>query len=158
MLIALPRIPHRKTLTEQFWPAVLAMVVVLIGATLIPIHYPVHVSQGQITPDIVHPGEKVQVRWRQDWHDLCPITVQREFVGADSFKKTSATLLYEPPAEKGWFPYTGEIVVPELPAGEAYYHSVITPHCWVDRLIWQRSYRTPDIAVTIVKPVPPGPR
>lgn len=150
-------LPTHKTMLEQTGPGLLAALVVLAGFVLIPVHYPLHVTEGRITPDIVRPGDQVKIEWRQEWRDLCPITVTREFVGADSFRKIAATLENQPPKARGVIPYSGTLVVPDLPPGDAFYHSVIQPHCWIDAL-WQRTYRTPEVAVMVVKATPPGPR
>lgn len=150
--------PTQKTLAEQLRPAMLAAALVLAGVLLIPIGYPVHVSNGAIVPAVARPGDKGEVRWDQNWTHLCPVTVVREFVGADGFKSTSAPYLLDPPAAKGYSVYRGPIVIPNLLPGEASYHSIIRPHCWVDRLIWQREYRTPEIRMTLLPTTPPGPR
>lgn len=117
---------------------------------IIPIHYPVAFSDGTIKPDTVRAGDEVHVVGLQDWRYLCRVTVTREFVGSDGFKKTSAPMVFDPPNEVGMIKFRGPVTIPELPEGRATYHIVVQPHCWVDG-VWQRSYRTPDIAVTIVK-------
>lgn len=156
MHLALP-MPKRKTLLEQVWPAGLAVVLVVAGALLIPVRYPVEVSNGSITPAVARGGDKGEVKWDQDWRELCSVTVTREFVGADGFRKTSAPYLLQPPKQTGIATYRGPIVIPDLPVGDAYYHSLIQPHCWIDS-IWPRSYRTPEIRLTMLPPAPPGPR
>lgn len=150
-------LPQKKTLLEQATPGIVAVGLVLAGYLFIPVHYPVQVTNGSITPGIVRPGDKVEVRWLQDWRDLCPLTITREFIGADGFRKTAAPYDYPAPKAKGPIPYTGTMVVPDLPVGNAYYHSVIQPHCWLDR-IWQRNYRTPEITLTMISAKVAGPR
>lgn len=150
-------LPTQKTLFAQFRPAALAVVVVIVAAVLIPVRYPVHVSHGVIKPTITSSGENAEVHWVQDWRELCPVTVTREFIGSDGFRKSGAPYLLQPPRTKGVSPYQGPIVIPGLPAGEATYHAIIEPHCWIDRL-WQRSYSSPDVPLMIVPTMPPGPR
>lgn len=150
-------LPTQKTLIEQVRPGLIAVVLVLAGVLLIPVQYPVKVSDGSIEPHVVRPTDKAQVRWEQDWHELCPVTVIREFVGSDGFRKTAAPYLLQPPRQKGKSPYRGPIVIPDLPAGDAFYHSIIQPHCWIDNL-WQRTYRTPEIRLTMLPAAPAGPR
>ena len=155
MHLALPR---QKTLVDQVRPALAAVAVALVGIIFIPVAYPVRVSNGSITPDVARPGDKVDVQWLQDWRELCSITITREFIGSDGFRKTAAPYEYAAPKEKGPIPYSGPMVIPELPVGDAYYHSVIQPHCWVDRL-YQRSYKTPEIRLTMIRAAAPvGPR
>lgn len=150
-------LPKQKTLIEQIRPAMIAAALVALGIVFIPVHYPVQVTNGTITPNVGRPADKAEVRWTQEWRDLCPVTITREFVGADGFRITAAPYDYEPPKSKGSFPYVGPLVLPNLPAGPAYYHSVIQPHCWIDR-IWQRTYRTPEITLTMIGSTPSGPR
>lgn len=150
-------VAQRKTLLEQIRPGLAAVALVLAGYFVIPVHYPVVVTNGSITPDVVRPAEKAEVRWLQDWRDLCAVTVTREFVGSDGFRKTAAPYEYPAPKAKGLVPYSGTMIVPELPAGDAYYHSVIQPHCWIDA-IYQRSYKTPEIRLTMLPTAPAGPR
>lgn len=151
-------IPHRKTLIENVNPALAALVAVALGIMVIPVHYPVSVSNGRITPSIARPGDKGEVLWDQDWRELCPVAVTREFIGSDGFRKTGAPYLLQPPREKGRSQYRGPIVIPDLPVGEAVYHSIVQPHCAIDS-VWPRSYKTPEIKITMLPPLqPPGPR
>lgn len=150
-------IPTQKTLLDQVRPGLIAAVLVVAGALLIPVHYPVQVSNGSIEPGVVRPTEKAEVQWEQNWRELCPVTVTREFVGSDGFKKTAAPYLLRPPRVTGTSPYRGPIVIPDLPAGDATYRSIIQPHCWIDNL-WQRTYHTPEIRLTMLPPLPAGPR
>lgn len=150
-------LPTHKTFMEQRWPALTAIAVVAALAALIPIEYPVYVYNGSITPSVARPADKGEVAWAQDWRELCPVTVTREFTGSDGFKKTSAPYLLQPPKVKGHSPYRGGIVIPDLPVGDAFYRSLITPHCLIDS-IWQRSYKTPEIKITMLPATPPGPR
>ncbi len=150
-------LPTHKTVLEQRWPALTAIAVVGLLAFLIPIQYPVYVYNGSIIPSVMRPAEKGEVAWSQDWRELCPVTVTREFTGSDGFRKTSAPYLLQPPKVKGHSTYSGSIVIPDLPAGDAYYHSIIAPHCLIDS-IWQRSYKTPEIKITMLPPLPVGPR
>ncbi len=154
MHLALPR---QKTLYEQASPAGLAIALFVAGVLIIPIHYPVQVTQGRISPNVVRPAEKAQVSWIQNWRELCPLTITREFVGSDGFRATAAPYEFLPPEAKGLYPYSGTMVVPTLPPGETSYHSTITPHCWIDK-VWQRSYRTPEIRLTMLPASPAGPR
>lgn len=156
MHLALP-MPKHKTLLEQRWPAAIAAALVVAGALIIPIHYPVSVYNGKITPDVVTPAEKVDVYWTQNWRELCPVTVTREFVGNDGFKATSASYLLQPPRQTGVSSYNGALVIPQLPAGKAFYRSTIEPHCWIDT-VYQRRYKTPEVEVTVVRAAPAGPR
>lgn len=158
MHLALPSQKTRKTMAEQLRPALVAAAAVAVGVLLIPVGYPVHVTNGAILPHVARPGDRGEVRWDQNWTHLCPVTVTREFVGADGFKNTAAPFDLAPPDAKGVSTYRGPIVLPNLPAGDAYYHSIIRPHCWVDRLIWQREYRTPEIRVTMLPAIVSGPR
>lgn len=151
-------LPTHKTFMEQRWPALTALAVVAVLAALIPIEYPVYVYNGSITPNVARPADKGEVAWSQDWRELCSVTVTREFIGSDTFKKTSAPYLLQPPKTTGHSSYRGGIIIPELPAGDAYYHSLIQPHCWIDA-IWQRVYKTPEIKITMLPALPsPGPR
>lgn len=150
-------LPKRKTILDQVSPGLIAAVLVVAGVLIIPIRYPVQVSNGLIEPGIVRPTEKAEVQWDQDWRELCPVTVTREFVGSDGFKKTAAPYLLQPPRETGKSPYRGLVIIPDLPVGEASYRSIIQPHCWIDA-IWQRTYHTPEIRLTMLPPTPAGPR
>ena len=148
-------LPKPKTIVEQLTPALIAVAVVALGTVLIPTRYPVEVSNGVINPHIVRPGDVVEIRWRQEWRRLCPLTVTREFVGVDGFKKTSTRMTFEAPSRTGVHEYSGHLVVPDLPVGAAYYHSLVEPHCLVD-LFWQRSYRTPEVPITVAAGTPSG--
>lgn len=150
-------VTQQKTLLDQVRPGLAAVALVAAGYFFIPIHYPVVVTNGSITPNVVRPADKAEVHWMQDWRDLCPLTITREFVGADGFKKTAASYEFSAPKEKGLVPYSGTMIVPDLPVGDAYYHSVIQPHCWIDK-VWQRTYRTPEIRLTMIPALPTGPR
>lgn len=146
-----------KRRSEQLLPAAIAAALVLIGALAIPVSYPLEITNGYASPRVTRPGDKIEIDWRQDWRQLCPITVTREFVGADGFKTTAVRLEVQPPEFPGVMQRAAYIVVPSLPAGQAYYHADIEPHCWIDAL-WQRKYRTPDIGLTILPAIPAGPR
>lgn len=150
-------LPKQKTVAEQLRPAVITGVLVFIGAMVIPVHYPVHVYSGKIIPSIVTPTEVADVRWTQDWRELCPVTVTREFVGSDGFTKTATPYLLEPPKTKGISPYEGKVTIPALPDGSAYYQSKIEPHCPID-VVWQRKYYTPQVPIVVVPKTPAGPR
>ena len=68
------------------------------------------------------------------------------------------TYVLQPPRQTGKSPYRGPIVIPDLPVGDAYYHSIIQPHCWIDN-VWQRTYKTPEIRLTMLPAKPSvGPR
>lgn len=149
--------PRQKTVLSNLGPAAAALAVVGVLYFVIPLQEPVDITNGIITPEVARPGERVAVFWTQDWRKLCSIKVTREFVGSDGFKKIAASFVYEPPKKTGITPYKSEMVVPDLPAGQAYYHSVLEPNCLVDKL-WQRSYKTPNVPLTIVAATPPGPR
>ncbi len=149
--------PKQKTMLENLAPALFACALFAAGAAIIPVHYPVKVTNGTITPAVVRPADKVEVGWLQDWRDLCDVTITREFIGSDGFRKTAAPYEYRAPKAKGLMPYTGPMIVPDLPAGDAFYHSTIQPHCWIDR-VWQRSYKTPEIRLTMIPAAPAGPR
>lgn len=155
MHIALP-MPKRKTLVERIGPPLSAALLVAVGAMLIPVSYPVYVTNGKITPDVVTAAEPVKVYWLQNWKQLCPVTVTREFIGNDGFKVTAAHYDLQPPDKKGISDYHGTLIVPTLPVGKAYYRSTIEPHCWID-LLYQRSYKTPEVEVAVVKAPPSGP-
>lgn len=156
MHMALP-MPKRRTLLEQIQPATVAVILVVIGTILIPIHYPVHVSDGKMVPDIVRPAEVAQVKWTQNWNTLCPVTVTREFVGSDGFPKTALPYELKPPLKTGVSPYEGKVIIPGLPVGPASYRSKIEPHCWIDA-IYQRHYYTPEIHIQMLAALPSGPR
>lgn len=143
---------HKKTLIAQIAPALIAISLTVAGAFLIPVHYPLQIDNGKFTPDKGKEGDRVEVSWRQEWRELCPITVTREFVGGeDGFKRTQAPVEFDPPEQKGQRYSHGTLVIPAgLPAGRAYYRAIIEPHCWVDK-VWQRSYSTPNITLTIIK-------
>lgn len=139
-------------------PALVALVVVAVGVLVIPTGYPVKVTDGKITPPIAAPTQKAAVQWTQDWRELCPVTITREFLGSDGFPKTAAPYELQPPKKTGVSPYNGYVTIPALPEGQAYYRSKIEPHCRFDAL-WQRAYYTPQIPVFIGQKMPPaGPR
>lgn len=150
-------LPQRKIMFEQVRPAILAIALVAAGTILIPVQYPVQVSQGKIVPDVVRAADDVGVHWVQNWRELCPVTITREFIGSDGFLKTAAPYEMKPPAKTGTSPFNGNVVIPALPDGSASYRSKIEPHCWVD-LLYQRHYYTPEVRIVVVQKTPPGPR
>lgn len=148
-------LPHRKTLIEQINPALAALAVIAVGVVIIPVHYPVIASDGRIDPSIVRPAEMGEVHWKNHWFELCPVTVTREFIGSDGFRKTAAPYVLQPPPQKGPAPFDGPIIIPDLPAGQTGYQATIQPHCWIDA-IWQRVYKTPEIKITMLPALPPA--
>lgn len=147
---------QRHSLLDRLLPVIFFVVLVTFGAMLIPVRYPLAISNGKIEPNVVHPGEQVKIEWQQNWYDLCPITVMRVFIGSDDIKQEARRFTVEPPPEKGVRMRVSTVTIPaKLPLGRAIYSAQITPHCWFD-YIWQREYRTPDIAMTVVAPPPPA--
>lgn len=154
-------VPHRseisKAFSENWRPAAIAGLFALIAIVLIPTSEPVNVSNGKVTPNVVSPGDFATIDWHQTWNQLCPITVTREFVGYDEVKLTMAKMDRDPPPTLMSVDRSGVIVVPHLPPGHAVYRATIEPHCWFDTIIYQRSYKTPDIGFMVVSRPPPGP-
>lgn len=149
--------PKAKSWREVVEPASVAAVLFVVGVIFIPTSYPVDVEAGYATPKTVRPGEQVAVDWRVTWNHLCQITVTREWIDSAAIKHVAAKEDFEPPKSTGTKTRSSDLTIPLLPPGQAYYRATIEPHCWVDSL-WQRSYRTPDVAITVLPAVPPGPR
>lgn len=161
----LPRhLPSKKTvvrtLLEQAPGAIIGIALLGFLGWLIPTtSQPMVPSNGVIAPNVVRPGDKVKVDWSQQWDELCPLKITREFVGSDDFKAPGVTFVVDPPPTRGThYPTPRDLWIPKLPTGPAYYQSTIEPLCPWDILVHQRKYHSPPIKVLVLPPLEPGPR